>query len=92
MNNTISTLVELYEFLDSLFDQDCDADTLFASGYLRGFISLVASDFGDENMNITTEFIEAISQGVTQAKSELSPQDSVIVNNFWLQLQHKFTA
>lgn len=91
MKNTISTLDELYQFLDNLFDQDCDADTLFASGYLRGFISLIASDFGNENIDLSQAFIEAISNGVLEARSELSPQDSAIVNNFWLQLQHRFT-
>ena len=87
MLKDLSTLSELYQHLDNLFDQDVDSDTLFASGYLRGFISLSATNFGDEQQLITTPLIEMISQKLTQAQSELNPQDNVIVQNFWLVLQ-----
>ncbi len=82
--------MQLYTFLDELFDQDVGADTLFASSYLRGFISFSASDFGNDEQLISVELIDKVSKQIQQAKAELSPQDSVIVNNFWLQLQGEF--
>lgn len=89
MLEKLSTLNEVYHYLDSLFEQNVDSDTLFASGYLRGFISLAASDKADEQEVITTPLIELISQKLIAAKTELSPQDNVIVQNFWVALQQK---
>ena len=86
---TIVTAADLYQFLDGLFDQDSDSDTLFAGGYLRGISSLVATDFGDENQKLSAPLIENITDKLNQAKSELSPQDFAIVNNFWLTVQSK---
>jgi len=87
--NMLTTLEQLYQYLDSLFEQDIDSDTLFASGYLRGFIALAATDFGDEQQVLTAELIQEVSDKITAAKAELSPQDSVIVSNFWLSLQER---
>jgi hypothetical protein len=83
----LHTLRDLYPHLDNLLELDIDSDTLFASGYLRGFISLSATVFGDENQLISTGLIDAITDKLTQARAELSPQDNVIVQNFWLVLQ-----
>ena len=87
MLKNIRTISDLYHYLDSLFDQDVDSDTLFASGYLRGFISLAAIENGDEQQVITVPFVETISTKLTIAKTELTPQDNVIVQNFWSNLQ-----
>jgi len=87
--NMLTTLEQLYQYLDSLFEQDIDSDTLFASGYLRGFIALAATDFGDEQQVLTAQLIQEVSDKITAAKAELSPQDSVIVSNFWLSLQER---
>ncbi len=87
MLNKLSTLSELYQHLDSLFDQDVDSDTLFASGYLRGFISLAATDGCGEQQPISVSLIDSISKNLTNAKTELSPQDNMIVQNFWSALQ-----
>ena len=84
---TLTTVNELYQYLDSLFNQDIDNDTLFAGGYLRGFISLVATEFGDEAQLLSSALIEGVSEKLIQSKSELSPQDHAIVNNFWLDIQ-----
>jgi len=95
MNNMLkklSTLSELYQHLDSLFDQDVDSDTLFASGYLRGFISLAATDGGDEQQLISASLIDSITERLADAKTELSPQDNVIVQSFWLALQQTMTS
>ena len=87
MLKKLNTLQDLYQYLDSLFDQNVDSDILFASGYLRGFISLAATDFGDEQQPITVELVDEISRRLADARMELSPQDNVIVQNFWLTLQ-----
>ncbi|MBL4941979.1 MAG: YfcL family protein [Colwellia sp.] len=87
MLKKLCTVSEIYQYLDSLFDQDIDQDTLFASGYLRGFISVAATDFGDEQQNVTENLVALITDKLAQAKTELNPQDNAIVQNFWLALQ-----
>lgn len=84
----IENLTELYQYFDDLVCHDTDDDTLFASSYLRGFIALVASQFGDESQKLSTELFQAVSTELQQAKAELTPQDSVVVNNYWLKLQN----
>lgn len=92
MSVKLCSVNELYLYLDNLFEQDVDSDTLFASGYLRGFISLAATDFGDEQQLISTGLIKLISEKLSQAKTELSPQDNAIVQNFWLDLQQAMVS
>jgi len=88
-NKQLTTVDELYQYLDTLFEQDSDSDILFAGGYLRGFISLVATEYGDESQTISVELIEGVSQKLNQAKAELTPQDHAIVTNFWLMTQKR---
>lgn len=83
------TVADFYQYLDALFELDSDSDTLFAGGYLRGFFSLVATDFGDENQVISPALVDAVTKKASQAKSELSPQDYAIVTNFWLATQKR---
>lgn len=80
-------LVELYQCFDELVEQEADSDTLFASSYIRGFIALVSSQFGDEEQLLNVELFERVSEELSKAKTELTPQDGVIVNNYWLNLQ-----
>lgn len=87
MVEKIKTVGDLYHYLDTLFDEDVDSDTLFASGYLRGFISLAAVKTGDDQQLITTVLIDNISNKLADARSELNPQDNAIVQNFWITLQ-----
>lgn len=91
-NKPLKTAADLYQYLDSLFDHETDSDTLFAGGYIRGLSSLVATDFGDESQNLSVHLIEAISAKINQAKNELSPQDSAIVTNFWLNVQEHISS
>jgi len=83
-------LTALYQHLDDLVCQDVCADELFASSYLRGFISLSASDFGDESQSLTSALADAISEKVIEARTELSPTDRAIVNNYWQELKKAF--
>jgi len=87
MMKNLHTVADVYQHLDGLFDQDIDSDTLFASGYLRGLFSSAVSQFEDEKQEISTAIIQAVSDKLTKAKTELSPQDNAIVQNFWLALQ-----
>lgn len=86
----INKLAELYQYLDDLVCQDVSSDELFASSYLRGFISLAASEFGDESQLLVQPLAEDISKRVDEAKTELTPADRVIVNNYWQQLKSYF--
>ena len=81
-----TNLSELYEYFDQLAMNDADADVLFASSYIRGFISLAAANFGDDSQTLSDELAGQISSQIAEAKSELSPQDQAIVNNYWQQL------
>ncbi|MEY8201026.1 MAG: YfcL family protein [Colwellia sp.] len=84
----LTIVADIYLYFDGLFElDDTDSDTLFASSYLRGLISLVATEFGDESQAISAPLIEGVTQKIIQAKSELAPQDYAIVNNFWLDIQ-----
>jgi hypothetical protein len=86
-----SNLSDLYHYFDQLAEQDTDSDILFASSYLRGFIALESSHFGDESQPLSLQLFESVSAEVSQAKTELSPQDYALVNNYWLTLQESFT-
>lgn len=86
----LTKLEQLYQYFDDLVSRDADSDTLFASSYLRGFIALAASQFGDEQQTLGAELVEDVSEKLAQARTELSPQDREIVQQFWQQLQTHF--
>ncbi|MFT5636185.1 MAG: hypothetical protein ACI89T_001642 [Cognaticolwellia sp.] len=85
-------LTALYQFLDEQVEQDVSADELFAGSYLRGFISLGGSEYGDESQPLTQALATNISEKLQAARTELTPQDRQIVQDYWLQLQTAFTA
>lgn len=88
----IKSLSDLYEYFDALAEDDqTDPDTLFASSYLRGFIALTASEFGDESQLLSTPFATSVTEKLHEARSELSPADKVIVNNFWSSITDIFS-
>lgn len=86
----LTKLEQLYQYFDDLVSRDADSDTLFASSYLRGFIALAASQFGDEQQTLGAELVEDVSEKLAQARTELTPQDREIVQQFWQQLQTHF--
>ena len=55
-------LTALYHFLDEQVAQDVSADELFAGSYLRGFISLAGSEYGDESQPLTQALAINISE------------------------------
>ena len=85
-------LTALYHYLDEQVSQDISADELFAGSYLRGFISLAGSEFGDESQALTQALADNISEKLQAARTELSPQDRQIVQDYWQQLNTAFSA
>jgi hypothetical protein len=89
---SFENLTALYQFLDNLFDQEVSDDDLFASSYLRGFISLSASEFGDESQLLSTGLALSIDEKIQAARTELSPEDRKIVQDYWQALKETFSA
>lgn len=85
-------LTALYHYLDEQVAQDISADELFAGSYLRGFISLAGSEFGDESQALTQVLADNITEKLQAARTELSPQDRQIVQDYWQQLNTAFSA
>jgi len=83
---TQKKLIDLYTYFDSLFDEDDNQDLLFASSYVRGFIAVAAVDFGDDEQVLSTALYQQVAEKIQQARTELSPQDRKIVNDFYQQL------
>jgi len=88
----IENLTALYHYLDQQVAQDVSADELFAGSYLRGFISLAGSEFGDESQALTQALADNISEKLQAARTELSPQDRQIVQDYWQHLQVAFNT
>ncbi|NQZ24545.1 MAG: YfcL family protein [Colwellia sp.] len=87
---SFENIAELYLYLDSLFDQDNSDDQLFASSYLRGFISISVIEFGDESQALSPALATSIDEKLQAARTELSPQDRQIVQDYWLELKEVF--
>lgn len=86
-------LKDLYEHFDQLaMAEDTDPDLLFASSYIRGFLALAASDFGDEQQTLSTALAEKVSKSIDEARTELTPQDRVLVQDYWLALRVNFQS
>jgi hypothetical protein len=85
-------LTALYHYLDQQVAQDVSADELFAGSYLRGFISLAGSEYGDESQALTRVLADNISEKLQAARTELSPQDRQIVQDYWQHLQVAFNG
>lgn len=84
-------LAGLYQYFDQLAEQDANSDILFASSYIRGFIGLSASKFGDEQQVLNLALAEDINDQLHQARAELTPQDRAIVNQYWHELITHFS-
>jgi len=89
---SFENLAGLYLYLDNLFDQECSDDQLFASSYLRGFISLSACEFGDESQELSPALATSIDEKLQGSRTELSPQDRKIVQDYWLELKQTFVS
>ncbi|MDG2393236.1 MAG: YfcL family protein [Thalassotalea sp.] len=85
----VKTVADLCQYFDSLIDSD-DDDLLFASSYVRGFLVVAAVEFGDEQQTLSNELYSLVSSQLNDARSELTPRDKVIVDNFWASLVNVF--
>ena len=83
-------LASLYQYFDDLVTQEVDADVLFASSYVRGFVSLAASEYGDDSQRLTVCLAENIGEKIDAARSELSPQDREIIKRYWADIKGFF--
>ncbi|KJG39109.1 hypothetical protein UA32_07685 [Photobacterium angustum] len=73
---------KLLQLIDDGIDTATD-DELFAGGYLRGHISLAAADCELENESQLSVMQGKVEQSISNAKSELSPSDYVLVCQMW---------
>ncbi|MBA6231763.1 MULTISPECIES: YfcL family protein [unclassified Colwellia] len=89
---SFENIAALYLYLDNLFDEDISDDQLFASSYLRGFISLSVIEFGDESQVLSPALATSIDEKLQAARTELSPQDRKIVQDYWLDLKQSFVS
>jgi len=87
---SIQTLNSLYQYFDDLCLKEDNDDELFASSYIRGFISLSASEFGDETQKLSTGLADSVTEKMTSSRSELNPQDQQIISNYWAELKAYF--
>ncbi|SON50152.1 YfcL family protein [Vibrio tapetis] len=88
-------IIEFEEKLLTLIDATvatASDDELFAGGYLRGHISLAAAACETEGETEIAQLQARVEDSIEQAKSELTPADSVIVMDIWQQLMQSAQA
>ncbi|MCD9557540.1 YfcL family protein [Photobacterium carnosum] len=72
---------KLLQLIDDNIDSATD-DELFAGGYLRGHISLAAADCEQQGIDDIIIMQQKIKQSLRDAKSELSPCDWLLVQQY----------
>ncbi|MEZ9230963.1 YfcL family protein [Vibrio amylolyticus] len=78
---------QLLELIDVRIETASD-DELFAGGYLRGHISLSVASCEEEGIEDVSVVKARIEKSLADAKTELTPADSAIVHDLWLELQN----
>ncbi|MGF1719678.1 YfcL family protein [Vibrio kyushuensis] len=78
---------KLLELIDARIETASD-DELFAGGYLRGHISLSVASCEEEGIEDLVEVKKRIEKSLADARSELTPADTVIVNDLWVELHN----
>lgn len=77
---------KLLTLIDLMVETASD-DELFASGYLRGHISLSAANCELEGESCIEVMDSKVDASIAEAQSELNPVDLIIVKTMWQQLQ-----
>ncbi|PTB30929.1 YfcL family protein [Photobacterium phosphoreum] len=72
---------QLLQLIDDNIDSATD-DELFAGGYLRGHISLAVADCEHQGINDIAVMQQRVKQSLLNAKSELSPSDWQLVQQY----------
>mgnify|MGYP000456266067 CR=1 FL=1 len=89
MKIKMKTINDLFDYFDTLVSDDND-DLMFASSYIRGFVTLVAGKYGDFEQRFSRELAGDIFLQMRSARSELSPADQTLVFEFWQELSSEF--
>ncbi|MEI8608420.1 hypothetical protein A1OS_07825 [Enterovibrio norvegicus] len=79
---------KILDLIDAMVDTATD-DELFASGYLRGHISLAAADCEQEGIEDLDALKVRVDGSLKDNANELTPSDQVLVANLWSSLQKK---
>ncbi|AMG29843.1 YfcL family protein [Grimontia hollisae] len=79
---------KILDLIDAMVETASD-DELFASGYLRGHISLAAADCEQEGMDEVATLKARVDESLKSNANELNPSDQVLVRNFWASLQEQ---
>ncbi|PKF51765.1 YfcL family protein [Enterovibrio nigricans] len=79
---------KILDFIDAMVETASD-DELFASGYLRGHISLAAADCEQDGVDDVGLLRARVDSSLKENANELNPADQVLVANFWSSLQDK---
>ncbi len=74
--------------IDEMVDTASD-DELFASGYLRGHVSLAAADCELEGIDEVASLKARVDTSLSKNASELSPGDQRLVGALWDLLQQQ---
>lgn len=72
---------KLLQLIDDNIDSATD-DELFAGGYLRGHISLAAADCEQQGIDDIIVMQQKVKQSLLNARSELSPSDWLLVQQY----------
>ena len=79
---------KILTLMDEMVSQASD-DELFASGYLRGHISLAAAECEQNNIDDLAALKMGVLQSLKDNANELNPADQALVRGFWLELQNR---
>ena len=79
---------KILHLIDAMVETATD-DELFASGYLRGHISLAAADCEQEGIEDLDTLKVRVDVSLKDNANELTPSDQVLVANLWSSLQKK---
>ncbi|MDD1792406.1 YfcL family protein [Enterovibrio makurazakiensis] len=77
---------KILDLIDAMVETASD-DELFASGYLRGHISLAAADCEQDGIDCIDMLKQRVDGSLKDNANELTPADQVLVANLWSNLQ-----
>ncbi|WP_028024826.1 YfcL family protein [Enterovibrio calviensis] len=77
---------KILDLIDAMVETASD-DELFASGYLRGHISLAAADCEQAEVDCIDMLKQRVDGSLKDNANELTPADQVLVANLWSNLQ-----
>ena len=79
---------KILDLIDAMVETASD-DELFASGYLRGHVSLAAADCEQDGIEEVSALKVRVDESLKENSNELNPSDQVLVANLWALLQQQ---